>query len=62
VPKDRLHQMNYARRHEIKHDSSPDVGSKKRSDLRNFLSQSPRSASNQGELLCVLPHADVCSV
>ena len=42
--------------------ASPDVGSKKRSVLRNFLSQPARSASNEGELLCVLPHADMCSV
>src|SRR6516225_4442824 len=30
--------------------ASPDVGSKKRSVLRNFLSQPARSASNEGEL------------
>src|SRR5262249_55730602 len=29
--------------------ASPDVGSKKRSVLRNFLSQPARSASNEGE-------------
>src|SRR5215470_477791 len=42
--------MNWAWLHEIKHDGSPDVGSKKRSVLRNFLSQPARSASNEGEL------------
>src|SRR5262249_39715138 len=39
--------MNWAWK--IKHDGSSDVGSKKRSVLRNFLSQPARSASNEEE-------------